>query len=193
MYADSGVIGYDADQLNDKELAEFQANKSAVPHAGNSFLLENETATKICPEGGYVKMTYPQAVAVMEQLELSIETKAADDTNYTFVARCLYAEEAGNSTDRNTVMEFFTEHPGRLHLIRYPVNPACSGFYSAIHLSEDLANGHGNLRANADNCGNSGCKYSYVIAIDFNHKTITIELDTVENGRELVYSNAVQP
>ncbi len=188
LLADPGVISYDF------PTEENQSNLSAVWTGGANVdnLMENKTGTYICPEGGYMKVTYPQAAIVMEQLGLIVEVEAAAETNYTFLVRCLYAEK-GASTDRNTVMDFFTEHPGRVKVMRYPVDPNWSGFFSFAHLEEDLANGHGQLRANADNCGNSGCDDSYVILVDANHKTITIYYHTIIKGWQLIYTNAIQP
>lgn len=189
ILADPGVISFDF------QTVENESNLSAVLSGGANVdnLMENVTGTYLCPEGGYIKVTYPQASIVMQQLELIVEVEAAAETNYTFLARCLYAEENGNSTDRNIVMDFFTDHPGRVKIMRYPVNPAWSGFFSFVHLEEDLVNGHGQLRANADNCGNSGCSNSYVILLDLNHKTISIFFHSIINGWELIYSNANQP
>lgn len=170
--------------------AEAVANLSAVWTGGANVdnLMENRTGTYILPEAGYVKVTFPQMTVTGVNPEtgqvITLTFEAVADRNYTFLVRGMY-DGAG---DRNIVLDFTTEHPGRVKVMRYPVLAEHSGFYSEAHLLEDLMAGHSH-----DNCGATGCTDSIVVLLDYNDGSFAVYRHTVAGGMVLLATNVVQP
>lgn len=183
MFGSKGVLSAD----NQEEAAQ---NPSAVWTGGANVdnLMENTTGTYILPEAGYVKVTLPQMTVTGTNPEtgktFTLTFDAVADRNYTLVARGMYDGEG----DRNIVLDFTTEHPGRVKVMRYPVLAQHSGFYSTDHIIEDLMAGHAH-----DNCGATGCTDSILVAIDWNDGSVSVYRHTVANGLVLLFTNVVQP
>lgn len=188
ILADPGVIGSDDCGSNQ--------SCSNYGEARVTYSQTTEVASYLCPAGGYIKMTMPQAVVSFEN-NMTFEFEANDDTNHTLLVRCLY-DEAGDNNTRFTVT---TSHPGSVNLIRYPVDGDYGGFFSYTHLLEDLVAGHGELDGrSSDNCGSSGCTNSLLTLADLNHGTVGIYAHTMPragrsdvSGFELLFSNANRP
>jgi hypothetical protein len=153
--------------------------------------MENSTGTYLCPEGGYVKVTYPQGT--FHAGDYSVSVDAAADTAYTAVIRCPYAEPEG---DQSLPIQFSTEHPGRMKVMRYPVPYQYGGFFSYDHLVEDLDNAIGSSAQHdldsADNCGSQGCDRVVVILVDVNHGSLGVYQYTNGQWAE-VHQNVIRP
>lgn len=187
IIAEPGVLSAD-------DIADCGTNLSCVWSGGASVdnVLENSTGTILCPEGGYVKVTLPQAI--ISAGDFTITLNDVSGTSYTVVARCPYAEGEG---DNSLPVEFQTEHPGRVKVMRYPVPFEHGGFFSFEHLEEDLANSAGTSAEHdldgADNCGNNGCERNLLVLADYNHGTLGIyDYQGPSNWLQL-FSNAVKP
>jgi hypothetical protein len=178
MIADPGVYGFD-------HYAPEHDNPSAVWHGGANVdnLMENETGTYLVPEGGYIKITLPQAIIEGGDMKFEIEDRA--DTAVIFLARGLYKEE---NQDRHLPLEINTEHPGRVKVMRYPVPAEAGGFFSEEHLMEDITSSH-----EIDNRGEGGAQVTYVVLTDYNHGTVGIYRHKRDAEVELIYTNAVKP
>jgi len=182
ILADPGVLGAD----NEEEAA---ANPSAVWHGGAQVdnLMENKTASYLLPEAGYMKVTFPQAVITLKNADgepYRLVFEAAENTNYTLLMRGNYDMPG----DGHTRVSFVTEHPGSVKVMRYPVPAKYSGFFSQIHLDEDIAAGH-----SFDNCGIGGCPLSIVVLLDINDGSYGIYRHTTTYGWVLLSTNVVAP
>ncbi len=178
IIADPGVYGFD-------HHAPEHDNPSAVWHGGANVdnLMENETGTYLVPEGGYIKMTLPQAIIEGGDMNFEIEDRA--DTAVIFLARGLYKEE---NQDRHLPLKINTEHPGRVKVMRYPVPAEAGGFFSEEHLMEDIISSH-----EIDNRGEGGAQVTYVVLTDYNHGTVGLYRHERDAKVELIYTNAVKP
>lgn len=189
ILADPGVIGSD-DCGTNQSCVEYQ-------EARVTYLQTTEVATYTCPAGGYFKATFGGDTLVEVEDNVSFWFEANDDTNNTLLLRCSY-DEAG---DNNDVITITTGQPGRVHVTRYPVDAEFGGFFSYVHLLEDLVAGHGELDGrSSDNCGSSGCNNSFLTLGDLNHGTVGVythhmprQGQSAVSGFEMLYSNAHRP
>lgn len=182
MLADPGVIGADSER-------EAAANPSAVWHGGAQVdnLMENYTATYTLPEEGYMKVTFPQANIVVSNAQgdsFRLEFEARENTNYTLLMRGNYDMPG----DGNAPVAFVTSHPGRVKVMRYPIPVGHGGFFSQVHLEEDIMSGH-----SYDNCGIQGCELSIVVLLDINDGSYGIYRHTTEFGWVLLHTNVNAP
>lgn len=189
ILGDPGVISFDYPNGHDEN------NPSAVWTGGANVdnLVVTQNATFTVPEGGYSKITLPQAELLLQQLGIGLRLDAAPETAYTVVIRGLYPDTQ-TPEDRNAVMDINTEHPGRVKVMRYPVPADANGFFSYVHLMEDLDT----TATGLDNCGDHGCPNRYVILVDLNRDnnqgaTLAVLRHTEEKELEVIYSNAHKP
>ncbi len=181
LLADPGVLSYD--HANGKD----ELNPSAVWSGGANVdnVLENLTGSWLLPGNGYMKVTFGQGDIELADYGLFFE--AQDGVNYTFVVRGVFAEEGGTQTKVDFTVE--EDFKGSLKVMRYPISdPTKAGFFSWVHLDEDVLNGHSN-----DNCDYDGCQTTYIVGMDVNRGTVTIIGHEMGRGYWLVYSNTDQP
>lgn len=190
MVAEPGVLSAD-------DIEHCEGNVSCVWSGGASVdnLMENTTGSYSCPEGGYVKVTYPQGTITIGELSVSVDGVA--DTGYTTLIRCPYAENtAGDDSIR---IDFTIDHDyaGNMKVMRYPVPLGAGGFFSIFHLEEDLNNALGISdrydRDAADNCGEDGCANAKVILVDVNHSSLGVYDYSGPSQWQKLYQNVVRP
>lgn len=185
LFAQEGVLSFDHANGSD------ELNRSAVWSGGADVtnLVTNHTESFTIPEGGYMKFTTGQAVVEIPAAGLGFQLPAEEGVAYNVVIRGFFYEEGRGLAD----VYFSVENPGSLHVMRYPVDPEFSGFYSIEHNNEDVQNQLGGLRPNADNCDSKGCDVVYRVGIDINNLTVTVWRQTRNNEVELVFTNVVPP
>ena len=185
LFAREGVLSYD------EHTPETEANESAVWSGGPdvAVMVTNNHETVTIPDGGYLKFTTGQVVMEIPVAEIGLRLNPADGVGYLTVVRGFFAEENRGLAP----VHLSVDEPGSLHVMRYPINPEFSGFYSAEHLSQDMHNILGDLRENADNCNADGCGILYVIGIDINKKTVSIWEALSPDAPNLLYSNVIRP
>jgi len=174
VLGDPGVIS--ADRLEDCE-----GNASCVVINPNTqSLLETESSTLLCPEGGYILGF--AATVTMSTADWEVTLPRQEERSWGFALRCTN----GAPGDHNLPISFSGYDPGAILVTRFPVEVDAGAFLSAEYVQQNVDNAH-----QSENCGggSDGCDTVSLFALDVNDGA-WVNLDhTINNGWKLQSTN----
>jgi len=133
----------------------------------NQFVLENQTGTANCPEGGFLLVTAGRLKADAGWLKIQLD--GPNTHGWMMVIRCPNAD-GSTPADRNLNVNLEVV-AGNALVMRYPGSPA-GGFISEgqfLQIMQKMVSG-----ITSDNCGLDACKSGSVIVLDWNNGAYSV-------------------
>ncbi len=176
LLGDPGVISADTP-------ADCEGNESCIVINPNTqSLLWSETATLLCPEGGYL-VGFAATVA-FSAADWSVTLPRAEDKAWGFAIRCPN-EGPG---DKNLSIEISDFDPGAILITRFPVPADAGAFMSAEYIQQNVDAAHA-----SQNCGggSDGCDTVSFFGMDSNDLAEVSLSHTEDAGWEPLSTNVV--